>query len=74
MHLHSYLAVFSLSFTSAGKGQMNSLQGGGGVGSGMQDDMASISLGKLETLFSYYNVLGTIVHCKLSGFTSGIKS
>ena len=54
--------MFSLSFSSAGKGQfltgkakkLHSLWGGGGgeVGSGVRD-MASLSLGKLETSFSY---------------------
>ena len=55
----NYLAVFSLSFSSAGKVQfltgkakkLHSLWGGE-VGSGVRD-MASLSLGKLETSFSY---------------------
>ena len=53
--------MFSLSFSSAGKGQfltgkakkLHSLWGGGGVGGSGVRDMASLSLGKLETSFSY---------------------
>ena len=62
----SVIAVFSLSFSSAGKGQfltgkakkLHSWGGGGGGGAevGSGKDMASLSLGKLETSFSYYNV------------------